>query len=64
MQKKVVSRIQVQLHDFPGYAKVRRVILTLDPWTVEDGLMTPTLKLKRAKVLERFADQIETLYSS
>ena len=64
LQKKVVSRIQTQLHDFPGYAKVRRVILTLDPWTVEDGLMTPTLKLKRAKVIEQFADRIEALYSS
>jgi long-chain acyl-CoA synthetase len=64
LQKKVVSRIQVQLHDFPGYAKVRRVILTLDPWTVEDGLMTPTLKLKRARVMEQFADRIEALYGS
>lgn len=62
LQKKVVSRIQAQLHDFPGYAKVRRVILTLDPWTVEDGLMTPTLKLKRARVIERFRHQIEALY--
>jgi long-chain acyl-CoA synthetase len=64
LQKKVISRVQVQLHDFPGYAKVRRVILTLDAWTVEEGLMTPTLKLKRAKVLEQFADRVEALYGS
>jgi long-chain acyl-CoA synthetase len=63
LQKKVLARVQAQLHDFPGYARVRRAILTLDPWTVENGLLTPTLKLKRNLVLERFAAEIEALYS-
>ena len=62
LHRKLLSRMQKQLHEFPGYAKIRHVILTLDPWTVEDDLVTPTLKVKRAKVLERFADQIEALY--
>jgi len=62
LRKKMIARIQAQLHEFPGYAKVRRVILTLEPWTVENGLITPTLKLKRAKVLEQFEKQIEGMY--
>ncbi|MEN8761665.1 MAG: long-chain fatty acid--CoA ligase [Thiogranum sp.] len=62
LQRKVLSRLQGQLHEFPGYAKIRHVILTLDPWTVEDDLITPTLKVKRARVLERFADRIEAHY--
>jgi long-chain acyl-CoA synthetase len=63
LHKKALARIQRQLHDFPGYAKVRRVALTLDPWTVENGFLTPTLKVKRARVLEAFADQVESLYA-
>jgi len=63
LEKKMLSRIQAQLHDFPGYAKVRRAILTLEPWTVENGLLTPTLKLKRTVVLEQFGPQIERLYA-
>jgi len=62
LHRKVLSRLQKQLHEFPGYAKIRHVILTLEPWTVEDDLVTPTLKVKRARVLERFADQVESLY--
>jgi long-chain acyl-CoA synthetase len=58
----VLARVRQQLHDFPGYAKIRRVALTLEPWSVEDGLMTPTLKVKRAEVLRRFQAQVEALY--
>ena len=63
---KVVSavgrRVAAALKDFPGYAKIRRVHLALDPWTVDNGLQTPTMKVKRPKVLEHFEDQIAALY--
>ena len=62
LQRKVLARVRQQLHDFPGYAKIRRAVLTLEPWTVENGLLTPTLKVKRAKVLEQCADQVEALF--
>ncbi|MGH8524436.1 MAG: AMP-dependent synthetase/ligase, partial [Gammaproteobacteria bacterium] len=47
----VLDRIAMQLHAFPGYAKVRQVTLSLEPWTVENGLLTPTLKVRRNQVL-------------
>ena len=62
LEIRVLQRIRAQLHDFPGYAKIRRVALTLEPWTLDEGLLTPTLKIKRAKVLEQYADRIATLY--
>jgi len=58
----LTRRIKEALKHFPGYAKVRRVHLMLEPWTVENGLLTPTLKVKRAKVLERFRPEIDALY--
>jgi long-chain acyl-CoA synthetase len=62
-QDLVLKRVGEQLKAFPGYAQVRRVVLTLDPWTVENGLMTPTLKLKRSKVLEKFNAEIDQMYA-
>ncbi len=62
LQRKLVARINAALKDFPAFAKVRRAILTAEPWTVENGLLTPTLKLKRQAVLERFAGEIEGVY--
>jgi long-chain acyl-CoA synthetase len=57
-----LARIERQLARFPSYARIRRVALTLDPWTVENGLITPTLKLKRAEIAQRFAAEIAHLY--
>ena len=59
----ILRRIQAALKDFPGYAKIRKVHLLLEPWTIEEGLITPTLKVKRPKVLERFADAVEAMYA-
>jgi len=59
----VLQRVRSTLKDFPGYAKIRRVELLREPWTVENGLLTPTLKVKRNRVLERYADAISTMYA-
>jgi long-chain acyl-CoA synthetase len=60
----LLKGVRGTLKDFPGYAKIRRLILTVEPWTVDNGLLTPTLKVKRARVLEKFAAQIRALYTS
>lgn len=54
--------IAEQLRGFPGYGQVRRVSVSLSPWTVENGLLTPTLKLRRAAILKRHDDDIARLY--
>jgi len=58
----LLKKIAEALHDFPGYAKVRRVAPLLEAWTVDNDLLTPTLKVKRAKVLVCHADLIEQMY--
>jgi long-chain acyl-CoA synthetase len=61
-QELALQRIAVQLKPFPGYAQVRRVALTLEPWTIENGMLTPTMKLKRALVMEKFNAEIDRMY--
>jgi long-chain acyl-CoA synthetase len=58
----LLKRITEQLKHFPGYAKIRRVHLSLDAWSVENGLLTPTLKVKRNKVLEKMQSEVKALY--
>ena len=58
-----LKRIKTCVKDFPQYALPRNVSLALEPWTIENGLLTPTLKLKRAKLNETFAAQIQAMYA-
>lgn len=57
-----LQRITQQLHAFPGYARIRRVALLNEAWSLENGLLTPTLKVKRAKVLERYRQEYEEMF--
>ena len=62
VEQQVLQRIADQIKEFPGYAKVRRVLLSSEPWSIENGLQTPTLKLKRARVFAHFEKEIDRLY--
>jgi long-chain acyl-CoA synthetase len=62
-EKRLLARIAAQMKDFPGYAQVRKIRATLEPWTVENGLLTPTLKLRRTRVLEKFHAELDEMYS-
>jgi len=60
---KVLARIEHVLSGFPRHAQVRAIYLTRQPWTVEAGLLTPTLKVKRDILQRVFATEIEQLYA-
>ncbi len=62
LRQLVAKRVTAHLQDFPGYARVRKVVLSLDPWTIDSGLLTPTMKVKRNLVLERYADDVKAVY--
>ncbi|MEJ1296450.1 MAG: long-chain fatty acid--CoA ligase [Candidatus Sedimenticola sp. (ex Thyasira tokunagai)] len=61
--KLLKKRIGQQLHNFPGYAQIRQLAILNESWTVENGLLTPTLKTKRSKILEKYETTVESLYS-
>ncbi len=63
VKAKVLAKVEKLLAGFPRYAQVRAVHLTLQPWTIEAGLLTPTLKIKRDILRNVFATEIEKLYN-
>ncbi len=61
--KALTKHVAHQLKHFPGYAQVRRLHLELKPWTVDEGLLTPTLKVKRNQVLDRYRAAVDAMYA-
>lgn len=48
---------------YPSYATPKAVHWTLEPWTIQAGLITPTLKNKRPAIERTFAKEIEAIYA-
>jgi long-chain acyl-CoA synthetase len=62
IRTELLQHISLRLQEFPGYAQIHAVFATLKPWTVEEGMLTPTLKLKRSSLMEKYASEIKALY--
>ncbi len=63
VEQALLARIAPRLASFTGYAHIRRLHASLTPWTVPEGLLTATLKLRRPQLLAHFAAEIERLYA-
>ncbi|XP_060097656.1 long-chain-fatty-acid--CoA ligase 5 isoform X2 [Heteronotia binoei] len=67
VMKKVIVEDMTKLGKEAGlksFEQVKDIYLHPEMFTVENGLLTPTLKAKRAEVSKRFRSQIDALYAS
>ncbi|WP_019628605.1 long-chain fatty acid--CoA ligase [Thioalkalivibrio sp. AKL10] len=62
-ERALLQRMQYQLRDFPGYARIRHVHVVHEPWSVDNGMLTPTMKLKRPVITKHYAKAIEAMYA-
>ncbi|MBX3639068.1 MAG: long-chain fatty acid--CoA ligase [Nitrosomonas sp.] len=58
----LLDKITYETREFPGYARIRKVAVMAEPWTVDNEMLTPTLKLRRSKILEQYRTEVEKLY--
>ena len=49
--------------DFAKWEKVKVIRVIADEWSIDSGELTPTLKLKRNVVLEKYSDLIDGIYA-
>jgi long-chain acyl-CoA synthetase len=64
----VRTLIQTELENygnrFRSYERPKKFVLVTEDFTVENGLLTPSLKVKRRNVLSRYGKALEALYST
>ena len=63
---KVVALIQSEIDkhstEWKGFERVKKVTLAEEDFTTANGMLTPSLKLKRRIAWQRYKEQIEALY--
>ena len=62
VKKALMTRVLAQLSDFPGYAQIRNLVVIDEPWTVENEMLTPTLKARRNVILKHYEKEVSDLY--
>jgi long-subunit acyl-CoA synthetase (AMP-forming) len=58
--KELLTQVNSRL---PDYAQLRMVVIAREPWTIENGCLTPTMKLKRAKIEALTEPQVDAWYA-
>lgn len=58
----VQRRIDAVNAQLARYETIKLFVIVEEPLTVEGGMLTPTLKPKRKKIIERFGDRLAALY--
>ncbi len=63
----VIARIQKDVDElnkgFGNWEQIKKFVLLENEFSIEGGELTPTLKLKRKKILEKFSGEYKTIYS-
>lgn len=58
------KQVQESLQGFAPYEQVKRFLLLSEPFTFEAGDVTITLKMRRARIIERYRHRLDALYES
>jgi long-chain acyl-CoA synthetase len=64
VQNKVMDEVNSINERFGQWEKVKEIRLTPDVWSVDGGHLTPTMKLKRKVLKEKFTALIENIYTA
>ncbi len=47
-----------------GYEQLQMLVIADTPWSIENGMLTPTMKIKRSKIEDQVKDKLETWYGA
>ena len=66
LKKEILKELEKmgKANDFKGFEIIKKIFLFKDEFTIENDLVTPTLKIKRHNAKKYFAKEIEDMYNS
>ena len=60
--EKILEEIQKLNKELPKIEKIKKFIVIKEQFSIENGMLTPTLKLKRYKIIKKYKNELENLY--
>ena len=63
LRDEILKEVENHNQNFGSWEQIKKIELTPDVWSIDDGHLTPTMKLKRKVVTEKYKDLIEKMYN-
>ena len=63
LKDEILKEVENHNQNFGSWEQIKKIELTPDIWSIDDGHLTPTMKLKRKVVTEKYKDLIEKMYN-
>ena len=63
VKERILKEVETVNKKFGNWEQIKRIELTPDVWSIDGGHLTPTMKLKRKAVMEKYKDLFDKIYS-
>jgi long-chain acyl-CoA synthetase len=63
VKERILNEVETVNKKFGNWEQIKRIELTPDVWSIDGGHLTPTMKLKRKAVMEKYKDLFDKIYS-
>ena len=60
----ISSEVKKANENLSSIEKIRKFIIVRDPFSTDNGLLTPTMKIRRHKIKELYGEELDDLYGS
>ncbi len=64
LEREVQTIIDDVNQDLPPWEQIKKFHVIHDPFTIDGGQLTPTLKVRRKNIFTQFKDEIDSMYTS
>jgi long-chain acyl-CoA synthetase len=62
VKEQMKSEVEKFTAEFKGFEEIKKIALLPEDFTTENGMLTPSMKVKRRVVTQKYGDKIESLY--
>lgn len=61
VEAQLLERVEAVNNEVEKHARIGAVIVSTEPWSIENGVLTPTMKIRREKIEDRFGERAQEL---
>ena len=64
MESELAKLLKSVNAELPDYEKLQMIVISKDPWTIENGFLTPTMKIRRGRIEEGVAARVDAWFDT